>query len=283
MSGNLADRLRERLPPDHVAIIRETGKLAHEMGLKPYLVGGAVRDLLLGQTTFDIDLAKLSLGKLSLDLAMARSEKYPRPGALPVVQPGSIGDDLGRRDFTINAMAVNVGPEDFGELVDPHRGEKDLTGKVVRVLHEKSFVDDATRMLRAIRYEQRFRFRLERATEKLLRDDVSMLNTVGGDRIRHELELILREEKPEECLQRAGELGVLGAIDPSLGEDGSVAARFRQARRVAPNSQPSPALYFSVLFYRFSLQHGDDLISLLKLPGTTAKVVRDTLRLKEQL
>ena len=95
------------------------------------------------------------------------------------MRPGSIQDDLARRDFTVNAMALRLDPASFGKLVDPFGGQKDLANKLIRVLHDRSFIDDATRMLRAVRYEQRFSFRLEAATEKLLRQNVAMLGTIG--------------------------------------------------------------------------------------------------------
>ena len=152
-----------------------------------------------------------------VDLATARSETYSHPGALPAVSPGSIADDLQRRDFTINAMAANLGPGRFGALVDPFSGEADLSRGLIRILHDRSFIDDATRMLRAVRYEQRFGFRLEESTGLLLRRDLSMLETISGDRIRHELELILKEDRPENALQRAQATGP-ASDGPSLAE-----------------------------------------------------------------
>lgn len=300
----------QRLVPEYLSLIRLAGGLADRLGMGLYLVGGMVRDLLLGQSNFDIDLvvegdapvltgllaqhaggevvthhrfgtAKFRRGDLSMDLATARSETYARPGALPTVQPGLIGGDLSRRDFTINAMAVHLDLAGFGDLLDPFGGEKDLAGKMIRALHDGSFVDDATRMLRAVRYEQRFDFRLEPATEQMLRRDISMLHTISGDRIRHEIELILKERAPEKPLGRAAELGLLQAIHPSLRGNGWIARKFQEVR---PAGQSPPlGLYLSLLVYHFSREEGEDLLTRLRVPGATARVIRHTLSLKDNL
>lgn len=310
MTNDLAPRLEKHLAPESLNLIRVAGELASELGVGLYLVGGAVRDLLLGRANFDLDLvvegdapklasllaqriggqvvthhrfgtAKFSSRNVSIDLATARAETYPHPGALPVVQPSSIKSDLSRRDFTINAMAIHLDLDNFAKLVDPFGGEKDLAAKLVRVLHEKSFIDDATRILRAIRYEQRFDFRLEPATEHLLRRDLSMLHTISGDRIRHELELILKEESPEKQLCRAAELGVLEKIHPSLKGNGWITERFQQARSI---TYPTPlGLYFSLLVYHFSQEEGENFVACFRIPRATARVMQDTLRLKEAL
>jgi tRNA nucleotidyltransferase (CCA-adding enzyme) len=174
-----------------------------------YLVGGAVRDLLLGRGRADVDLvvegdaaalaarlgaetteherfstAKVRLDGHEIDVAAARRESYPQPGALPVVEPAaSIEEDLSRRDFTINAMALPLQPA--GELIDPHDGQADLEAGRLRVLHAGSFVDDPTRALRAARYAARFDLGLEPETERLLR--ATDLGTVSADRRRAEL------------------------------------------------------------------------------------------------
>ncbi|MBN2098425.1 MAG: CCA tRNA nucleotidyltransferase [Dehalococcoidia bacterium] len=309
MSRNVINRLGESLSPESLALIQKAGALAAERRLSVYLVGGVVRDILLGRANSDLDLvvegsaiklaealagevggrlvvhrrfgtAKIRARNLIIDLAMARAETYARPGALPSVRPSSIHDDLARRDFTVNAMALRLDPGSFGKLVDPFDGQPDLGRKLIRILHDRSFIDDATRMLRAVRYEQRFGFRLEVSTEKLLRQNVSMMGTISGDRIRHELELILKEEHPEKALKRAGDLGLLGEVHPALGGNGWLKKVFDKARKVA--SPPSPALYFALLTYRFNGPDCEDFIVRLKMPGTVSRVIRDTARLREQ-
>jgi tRNA nucleotidyltransferase (CCA-adding enzyme) len=185
-------------------------------GAPTYLVGGAVRDLLLGRERTDLDVvvegdaaalaaelggesvaddrfatAKAVLDGVEFDLATARAESYPHPGALPEVRPASVSEDLARRDFSINAMAVPIGSEP--ELIDPHGGLADLEAGVVRVLHERSFVDDPTRALRAARYAARFDFAAEPETEAMARR--ADLSTVSEDRVESELMRLAREPR----------------------------------------------------------------------------------------
>jgi tRNA nucleotidyltransferase (CCA-adding enzyme) len=310
MATNLASQLNQRLSPEIRRLLRIAGEIALEGGQGLYLVGGVVRDLLLGQANLDLDLvverdaprvaslladkiggkvvthrrfgtAKLRHQNLIIDLATCRAETYSHPGALPTVHPGSIADDLARRDFTINAMAIRLDPDNFGQLVDPFQGEKDLAHKLIRILHPRSFVDDATRMLRAIRYEQRFDFRLEVTTEELLKRDLSTIHTISSDRIRHELELIFKEARPEKPLRRAAELYLLQEIHAALKGNGWIAKTFEQARSTA--NPPSPGLYLSLAVHHFSQGEGEEFIISLNIPKATARVIRDTLSLRENL
>ena len=197
-------------------------------GTATYLVGGAVRDLLLGRDRTDLDIAvegdAAALGRrlggeirtherfatatvhteaLELDLATARSESYPQAGALPKVRPATLREDLARRDFTFNAMAVPLAGDP--ELIDPHRGREDLERGTLRVLHDRSFVDDPTRALRAGRYAARYGFELEPRTEELLRD--TDLGTVSNDRVEAELRKLAAEPEARrgfELLDRWG-------------------------------------------------------------------------------
>ena len=124
--------------------------------------------------------AKIALDKWTIDIAMARTETYAKPGALPAVKPGTLKTDLFRRDFTVNAMAICLSPDNYGELIDLYGGLNDLKNKFIRVLHEKSFIDDATRIWRAIRYEQRLGFQIEPETLKLLKRDVPHVENRRG-------------------------------------------------------------------------------------------------------
>lgn len=259
-------------------------------GGKPvYLVGGAVRDLLLGRGRADIDLvvegdatalatrlggevrehqrfatAKVHLGEHEVDIATARTESYPHPGALPEVEPAEgIAADLARRDFTINAMAVPLRRDP--ELIDPHRGREDLEASLLRVLHAHSFDDDPTRALRAARYAARFGFELERETAELLHQ--ANLDTVSADRREAELLrlageteaargfALLREwgliELPENGVELAGGVAGLLAEPPWMGEvrrDRAILAtalgRWGEAERLAAvdPKQPSEAV-----------------------------------------
>jgi tRNA nucleotidyltransferase (CCA-adding enzyme) len=151
-----------------------------------------------------------------LDLISARTEFYTHPTALPTVERGSIKLDLYRRDFTINTLALRLDGSHYGELHDYWGGMNDLRDGLVRVLHSLSFVDDPTRMLRAIRFEQRFDFHIEKRTQDLLYEARSLIGQISGDRIRHELDHILDEDQRVRMLERMSELGLLGEIHPAL-------------------------------------------------------------------
>jgi tRNA nucleotidyltransferase (CCA-adding enzyme) len=226
--------------------------------------------------------AKLKYDDFTLDMATARKETYARPGALPTITPGTLTDDLIRRDFSINAMAISLTANDYGEMVDPCQGRNDLEHRLVRILHSRSFTDDATRILRGVRYEQRFGFEFEAQTADLLKRDILMLDTISGDRIRHELDLILEEQRPERAIQRLGELGILARISPSLTGDGWIAERFGKARRLKKPAQ-LPSLYFCLLIYSFNQTDIEQLLVRLNMPARLSKAMRDTLRLKTRL
>jgi len=306
---NLSSEMGKQLPAELVDFMRRAGEVAAGQGQSLYLVGGVVRDLLLGRSNFDLDLvvegdainlaqqlvdithgkitthprfntAKLQWNKWSIDLTTARSETYAQPGALPSVKPGSLANDLFRRDFTINTMAIELVPSSYGRLIDPYGGRDDLERKFLRVLHERSFIDDATRIWRGLRYEQRLDFQLEPDTLQLLKRDIPMLDTISGDRIRYELECILREEHPEKVLRRAEELKVLPKLHPALKGDGWLTEKFGQARF---SNLPLPGLYMALLAYRLTTEENEDLISRLRLPKSLAQTLRDTNSLKSRL
>ncbi len=254
--------IRLLLPPEAVQRLKEIGKEAQSMGFKAFAAGGFVRDLLLGVRNLDLDIAvegdaialahrlgekwggrvvaheQFGTATLYLpqggrvDFATCRTEFYEQPAVLPQVEQASIREDLYRRDFTINAMAISLWPEKFGKLWDYFGGLKDLRRRIIRVLHNLSFVEDPTRILRAIRYEQRFRFRIEPQTERLLRQalEEGVLSLISADRIRAEVERALKEPHPERAFRRMEELGVLSAIFRHwrLGPEGWT--RLRKAR-----------------------------------------------------
>ncbi len=309
---NLADEIRNRLPKELVVFIKQAGETAADAGERLYLVGGVVRDLLLGKSNLDIDLvaegdaialaqkladkenskitvhkrfntAKLTWRGRSIDIATARRESYARPGALPDVKPGSIEDDLLRRDFSINAMAVELSPQSYGCLIDPYSGRKDLEGGLIRVLHDKSFIDDSTRIWRGLRYEQRLDFRLEAKSLCLLQRDTDRLDGISGDRIRYELECVLAEEQPEKVLRRAAGLGILAKLHPSLKSDGWLANAYAMARKLASPEKPTFALYIVLLTYNLDEIEKEQLISYLKLPNATAQSLRDSSSIKQRL
>jgi tRNA nucleotidyltransferase (CCA-adding enzyme) len=173
-----------------------------------------------------------------IDLISARTEFYEKPTALPIVKKSSIKLDLYRRDFTINTMAIRLDGKHFGELYDHWGGLNDLQNKKIRVLHSLSFVDDPTRMLRAVRFEQRFGFSLEKRTLDLLHEARSLLDQVSGDRLRHELDQILSEKQAIKMLARLAQLGLLEQIHPAIRWDENLAAQFQ-----ALMENPFPSLW----------------------------------------
>jgi tRNA nucleotidyltransferase (CCA-adding enzyme) len=216
-----------------------------------YLVGGTVRDILLGEEGFDVDIAvegdaielagriASELGGRSrphekfgtavvlygegerIDVVTARTEFYDAPAALPTVEHATIREDLFRRDFTINAMATSLKGDDFGRLVDPFGGRRDLAEGTIRILHNLSFIDDPTRIFRAIRYENRYRFRMDASTARLARGciDMGLVGDLSSSRLRDELVGLLDEDDVAHTILRLAELGADRAIHPHLAAD----------------------------------------------------------------
>jgi tRNA nucleotidyltransferase (CCA-adding enzyme) len=171
----------------------------------------------------------------SLDLVSARAEFYARPSALPEVECGNLKLDLHRRDFTINTLALSLNAARFGEVYDYWGGLRDLKEKRIRVMHSISFIDDPTRILRAVRLEQRLGFRIEPRTRDLIGLALPLLHRVSGDRIRHELEAIFDEPAPGAALERLQELTVLEGISPGLKWNPLQAEHVRAARAFVPD------------------------------------------------
>jgi tRNA nucleotidyltransferase (CCA-adding enzyme) len=252
-SAHLAEQVRSVLPSAVLDLLLRASALAREMGFSLYIVGGFVRDLLLGKPHLDLDIvvegdaialaqrlsevvegrvhSHLRFGTAKLifdsgsaplpfvDFTTARREFYEYSTALPQVERSSIKQDLYRRDFTINTMAISLNEDTFGELLDFYGGERDLREGLVRVLHNLSFIEDPIRMLRAVRLEQRLGFRMEEMTEELISDALEWLDRVGGERIRQELYAVLEEDEPGKPMRRLSTLGVLQQISPLLAWD----------------------------------------------------------------
>lgn len=245
---NVKSLMNERLPKAVMAILQNIARVADEMGVAVYGVGGFVRDLLLRIENLDLDIvvegdgirfAKI-LGKqyqarvvchekfgtsvvifpdgFKVDVATARTEYYQHPAALPTVEMSSIKSDLFRRDFTFNALAIKLNGKDAYTLIDYFNGQRDLKDRKVRVLHNLSFVEDPCRAYRAVRFEQRLQFRIGKQTEAFIKRAVEkkVVHKLSGQRLFNELSLMLREKKPVHCLNRLKELGLLQVIHPRL-------------------------------------------------------------------
>jgi tRNA nucleotidyltransferase (CCA-adding enzyme) len=283
-----------------------------------YLVGGAVRDVLMGEPNFDVDIAVegdgIALGQAlaralggrfvphekfgtaivlygdggRVDVATARTEFYDYPGALPTVEQASIRQDLYRRDFTINAMAVSLKGQDFGRLVDFFGGHRDLADRIVRVLHNLSFIDDPTRIFRAIRYETRYGFRMDAHTLALAKACVEMelVGELSSARLRDELQALLSEERVGDSVRRMAELGIDRAIHPHLAADEEAVRLLEQIDGLrgayAPDA-PAWRLRLAVLARRLSSTEVLEWGERLKLRRRDAERIADAVAVAPRL
>ena len=256
MKANLKEKL-EKIDREHYSLLLEIGKVTHEEKLRAYLVGGMVRDLLLGFDNLDIDIvvesnalqlaealtkkftncelsakhdrfhtAKLIFNlngkKVPVDLASTRQETYEYPAALPTVVVSDLQKDLIRRDFTINALAVSLLPNDFGEVVDLFNGLEDLKSKKIKILHDKSFIDDPTRIIRAVRFATKLNFKIEEYTEALLKRTIesgqfdNLIETIRGDRVKIETRYLFNLPKIKDALDIFFKSGAYRMVSTSL-------------------------------------------------------------------
>lgn len=260
----ITNLMRERLPSGVYTLLEKIGDTAEKTGMKAFVVGGFVRDLLLREDTFDVDIViegdaiELSQ-KLSeeiscrvrshrkfgtavvifpdgfkIDFATARVEYYREPASLPVVEYSSIKQDLYRRDFTINSLAICINSSNFGEVIDFFGGQRDIKDGIVRVLHNLSFVEDPTRILRAIRFEKRFSFQVGKQTLQLIKNAIKLglLEKLPKTRIYADLELILKEERVIEIIAEMGKLKIGPAIHRKIKFDREHLGLFRELREV---------------------------------------------------
>jgi len=217
-----ANSFKKNFNDKHLKIINSVESAAKILGMSIYLVGGTVRDILLNRPPLDLDFViegsfdsqdianliggillqesqfgtfKIDIGSEIVDFAFSREEFYPAPGELPIVKKGTFSQDLHRRDFTMNSIAVAIGENgEFSQLIDPFNGENDIRKKSIKILHDKSFQDDPTRILRLFRYSGRLGFSIEDSTKEILIRDLHMLNILSSDRLRNEFQLILNED-----------------------------------------------------------------------------------------
>ena len=283
-------------------MLKAIAETASGMDMPLYLVGGSVRDILLGVPLKDLDIVvegdtTLLASKVSGELGgdVLKHSRFgtatvkigshpltsPRPGGRPTRNPAHCQRwpptpskktwDAG--DFSINAMAISLSGPKAGSLIDLHGGKRDLQLGAIRVLHPDSFIDDATRTLRAIRYAERLNFNLEDATHAKLLEavDGGMLDTISGARIRRELGLMFEEREPHRSLARCGELGILRAIYPPIGN--GACAWALAGTKTADN----PLAYLAALSHPLTIHEGEAFIHRLHMPSAWAKVIRDTI------
>ncbi|UTF51525.1 CBS domain-containing protein [Desulfomicrobium sp. ZS1] len=315
---NIRQILLERLPKDIVSLLQLAGQTGQELGVEVYAVGGFVRDMLLGIPNDDIDLVvegdgivfaqnlghKLAARVRShlkfrtavlilpsgqkIDVATARLEYYEYPAALPIVELSSLKMDLYRRDFSINTLAIHLCPPHFGRLVDFFGGQQDLKDGVIRVLHSLSFVEDPTRIIRAIRFEQRFQFKIGSQTERLIKNAVrlNIFQKLSGARIRHELRLLAEDSAPLDALIRMRDLGLLQEIHPLLHFPQTKEALLEEIEKIITwykllFREEAPDIwivYFLGLVSGFDTHQVQALTSRLTFPPKRTELVESTRR-----
>lgn len=231
---------------------------------------GTAKWILAQPIPFGATAAAKNTPLTSLDFVTARTEFYRHPSALPEVEQSSIRQDLHRRDFTINTLALRLTPDHFGELLDFYGGQNDLEARLIRVLHSLSFVEDPTRMLRAARLMARLDFSLEERTAELLANALDLLSRVSGERITHELELIFQERQPEQALRQLDQLGILAAIHPGLMVDDWLMARLQLLRSGLvetpwAGTTPAPVHYLGLMMFWLAGDEQTDLAQRLNL------------------
>lgn len=327
---DLSGNLRDRLPKHLVALLQLAGQLGDQLGFPVYAVGGFVRDLLMSTPNHDIDLsvegdgilfakalaerlngkvkvhAKFKTavvtypdnsenkqgtgGEKKLDIATSRLEYYESPAALPTVEHSSIRMDLYRRDFTINAVALELNKANFGKLIDFYGAQRDLKSKIIRVIHSLSFIEDPTRIIRAIRFEIRFGFRIGNHTDRLIRNAIQLglIEKLSGHRIFNEFKLLCEEKDTLGCLKRMESFNLLRIIHPVLHltqNKEELIAELAQLQQGYKMFYLSPKQLESWPIYLLGLAHGGkypEVSDMLQRLSLSPKARENFLQLREQ-
>ncbi len=309
---NILNFMKERLTTQRLEMLRDIGQVADGIGNAAYVVGGFVRDLFLYRSNEDIDIviegdgiafakkfaarhgarvhshAKFGTAVIifpdgfKIDIASARLEYYKFPAALPIVEMSSIKLDLFRRDFTMNTLAIQLNPDKFSTLVDFFSAQKDIKEKVIRVIHNLSFVEDPTRVFRAIRFEQRFGFSIGKLTAGLIENAVKMdfFKRLGGRRIFAELRLVLEEENPTPTIARLQDYQLLQVIHSAIRMSNNQISLLNSTREVIAwhdllfleESYIKWAVYFMVLIRNCDLQTTRTICERLELAPRYRKI-----------
>lgn len=282
MKDNLEQEMKSQLPEEIYSLLKDVSKTANETAFPVYLIGGMVRDIFLNQPNDDIDIVVEGDGitfakqlqanfggevvvhenfgtatwehpsNHQIDVTSARLEYYDRPASLPDVETSTLREDLYRRDFTINAMAIRLNSEAFGQVVDPFRGQMHLQEKKVSVLHNLSFIEDPTRILRAVRFETRFSFAMDEQTETLAIHSIERMKNLSANRIIDEMKRIFTEVNPMQAIKRLFELHFwqqFGVSSESLEESYAHTEQVGKTYALQQNKKPSWFTYFIIPFF----------------------------------
>ncbi len=311
---NVVRLMQERLPQRLLDILADIGKAAEELGYGVYVVGGFVRDLFLNRENQDIDIVIEGKGivfakkyaamagarinayekfgttviifpdKFKIDVASARMEHYRFPADMPIVEMSSIKLYLFRRDFTVNTLSIQLNPERFGTLIDFFSAQKDIKEKAIRILHNLSFVEDPTRVFRAIRFEQRFGFTIGKLTSGLIKNVVKMdlFRQLSGRRVFSELRQILEEDNPVQAVKRLHDFDLLIMIHPSLKPDKNLVASFNSVKKVMnwhdllflEETYDRWLVYFNSMIARFNKSETEEICDKLELAHWIRRRIR---------
>lgn len=320
MQKNIKNLLKERLERDVLSLLERILQVADQASMPVFAVGGFVRDLLLNISNKDIDIAVEGDGILfasrlaeefggqvkahekfgtavvlfpdgyRIDVAMTRLEYYAHPAALPVVEQGSIKSDLYRRDFTINSLAMKLNEEDAFCLLDFLNGERDIKNKEINVLHDSSFIEDPCRLFRAIKFEQRYGFRISRQTEALMKVAINkrLVDALSGTRLLNEVILILKESHPLKYILRMKELDLLQFVSPQMMDIQAlkkIATVLSWAESISLPEKPEIwYVYFLSLLYSLDEESFVQTVDRLQMQARLKKaLIRDRKVCKESL
>ena len=320
MNKNISEILK-KIDKEHYSLLIDIGKVSRNEGLKSYLVGGMVRDLLLGLDNLDMDIvvendakrlaealvkkfsncelsakhdrfhtAKVVFNingkKIPVDLASTREEIYEHSAALPTVSISDLKRDLYRRDFTINALAVSLLPEDFGDVIDLFDGLLDLKEKKIRVLHELSFIDDPTRMIRAVRFACKLGFRIEENTQRLLKEAIdskqfdNLIEKIRGDRVKIEIRYLFNLPNIKEAIKTFFESGIYRMMSTDLNP-----SRRDMPRHVSTGSNTLRQwlIYLSLIIKDLTPDKQENILKNLQLTGDEIKMIKDGFNVSNKL
>ena len=309
----------QHLNPRVKTVLKCVSRAGAHSGTPVYIVGGTVRDILMMKRNVDLDclvegdavaLARrvshlirgdvkthdrfqtatvTCPGRISVDFAMAREERYPHPGSLPIVRPGTVEADLKRRDFTINAMAVALHGPESGILLDLYGGVKDLRRGLIRILHQGSFIDDPTRILRGVRFEQRLNFKFEPQTARLLKAALreNVLARINPARYFTDFRKMLKEEAAARCVQRLRRLGGLESFFKGCAVNGRLLLRVEERRSSLPRFFPQGVdwsiIRFMALLAGLDKTQVAEILKGIPLPRQEKFMLLDSIRAGSQV
>ncbi len=308
-SKYISRNIKDKFSPTDITVLDKIIDITSEKKIKCYLVGGAVRDIILGKTPKDLDFvvdtkaenisseialelngevlnnsefgtSKLSVKKSIYDIANTRSETYAHPGALPKVTRNSIDKDLWRRDFSINSVAIQLTQDEDWQILDPTKGLADISHGTIRVLHDKSFVDDPTRIFRAVKYSIRFGFSIDEKTEKLIGNCIKSkyINKISGNRILSEVSQILEEDHFKASIQQLSLLGILSSIHPKLKIGDVLLDKLNQLSNDTKNDKST---LLTLLFSDINSEDIDGICQRLDVNPKKAQILHDIQTIKQ--